>query len=237
MKAMFGAVAQSLVSLKSFVNTGIIPAQGVKGCSSTHFFINARAIQILFLDGHQFAARILNKYKSDLNNGCSSADRGVRSVCHHYNPVTGAGLWKWPSAYQKCNDYLTQAKLLWLNGKFNDAIFWLGAAAHLVQDLCVPHHAACSLFEGHLDFENWIEKHKEQYAVFDGGIYDLGKTPGEWVSQNACFSMAYLNLICPESPVKDFDRAGDILVKRAQRTTAGFFLYFFQMVYQLRGPI
>ncbi len=32
-------------------------------------------------------------------------------------------------------------------------MFYLGAALHLVQDMCVPHHSLGIIFDGHKEFE------------------------------------------------------------------------------------
>ncbi len=234
MSTLFGVLTQSLNNSIRQCNI-ITPSYGLKGYSETHFFINNRAIQILFSDGHYHCAEILKKFHLQLDEGSIWVDKGIGSASHHYNPITGTGLWMWPNAYKKCNDYIQEAGLFWLNAKFDKSIFLLGAAAHLVQDLCVPHHATCNMFEGHLKYERWTKRHKERYSVIYGGSYDIGKTPGEWVSRNALFSMPYLNMVTPGTPDTDFDNASEILLKRAQRTTAGFFLYFFNLVNKFKG--
>ncbi|MEW5954483.1 MAG: zinc dependent phospholipase C family protein [Bacillota bacterium] len=227
----FETLAASLsCSLKNLSGANVIPIQGVMGASSTHCFINARAIRILLSDGYAYQAGMLEEFRPALDAGVKWADKGLRSAYHHYNPITGAGLWKWPSASQKCSDYFNLARFYWARANYNQAIFMLGAAAHLVQDLCVPHHAFCNLFQGHLEYERWVERHKENYALSRGGIYSNGITPVNWVRQNALLSLHYFNLVASGASEDDYHRATDILLKRAQRTTAGFFYYFWQRV-------
>lgn len=234
----FGVLTHSISSsLKQMPGVNVIPMQGVSGASSTHYFINARSIQILAADGYYPAAEMLTKYQKDLDRGVNWADKGVRSAYHHYNPTTGAGLWKWPNACQKCTEYYKQARYYWLQARYAQAIFMLGAAVHLVQDLCVPHHATCNLFEGHLEYEKWAEKHKEMYILSRGGYYASRQTPAEWVNNNALVAMTHLALVIPNSPARDYPAATRILLMRAQRTTAGFFLYFFQSLPESKGVL
>lgn len=66
-----------------------------------------------------------------------------------YDPETGGGFHGWPNARQMVQEYwdlAVQALIAW---DFVRGAFHLGAAAHLVQDLCVPHHAAARIFSGH----------------------------------------------------------------------------------------
>jgi len=69
--------------------------------------------------------------------------------------------------------------------QFRKACFCLGAAAHLVQDLCVPHHSRSIVYGGHQRYETWVEKHVEHYLVWSKGIYDDTMVKArDWVIAN-----------------------------------------------------
>lgn len=197
-----------------------IPRQ-VFGASSTHSFCNNQGIIILQNDGYEHAARLFNRFINELNKGVTWADKGCRSTTHHYNPETGRGFWLFPSSVQKCDLYYNRSIEFWRMGKQDRAIFLIGAAVHLVQDACVPHHSMCRMYNGHMQFENWVENHKNDYKVHSGGLYDRGQTPLEWIAANARVSGKHYTLIHkPDS--KNFDQVASILLPLSQQTTAGF---------------
>ena len=196
----------------------------------THIFVNNQALKILFADGYVSQAQILSTYQMKLNEGVVEIDKGMGKASHHYNPLTRTGLLKWPTAYNKCCEYTQKARTYWLKAQYEYGAFLLGAAAHLVQDVCVPHHTTCKVFGGHVKYEKWANRHKADYAVEKGGIYDLGSTPGEWIHSNALISMPYLKMVTANNPETNYDLASEILLKRAQRSTAGFLLFFLNTV-------
>lgn len=108
-------------------------------------------------------------------------------------------------------------------------MFFLGATLHLVQDLCVPHHASCNIFSGHKDFEQWAEKRKHDYKVDSGGIYGISDKPEEWIAENAKLAKSYYQLLLNGSD-NDYHQATEILLPRAQHTTAGFLLHFYNQL-------
>ncbi|MBE3587058.1 MAG: zinc dependent phospholipase C family protein [Thermoanaerobacteraceae bacterium] len=206
-----------------------LPLQ-VLGASDTHVFCNEQGRLILFNDGHRECARFLSQFAICLNRGVTWADRGLRSTTHHFDPLRGRGVWAWANAIQKCRQYFERALLLWQRGRRGKAMFMLGAAVHLVQDACVPHHACCKLFDGHLEYEKWAKKRKHYYRVRSGGLYNLGATPEEWVRANALVAREYYHLVCASSNEEGYHQATEILLPRAQCSTAGFFLYFYRYI-------
>lgn len=108
-------------------------------------------------------------------------------------------------------------------------MFFLGAAIHLVQDVCVPHHAANKMFNCHLEYENWVEKRKENYKVDRGGIYEIYVKPEEWISENARLAKGYFHFV-GNSTQGGYHKATEELLPRAQCTTAGFLLNFYNLL-------
>jgi len=195
--------------------------------SQTHSFINMQAIAILKADGRRAESAWLDRHLEDFNQGCDSADSNWGSVGHMYDPVTGRGLRGWPSAPQVTADYWTLAMRHAQGGSAAQTAYYLGAAAHVVQDLCVPHHAAARVFAGHAAFESYARRYRHRYAVHAGGIYDLAASAEGWAIANACYAREhYSECITPKLTHLQTHCAISDLLPRAQRTTAGFVAQF-----------
>jgi phospholipase C len=210
--------------------TAAIPLQGlIDRTSPTHGFINRQALAILAADGYDVEANWLLSQIDAFCEGGDWADTGWKNVGHMYNPETGQGYRGWPSATQVLRTYWDLARRYRAERNDPQTAFYLGAAAHLVQDLCVPHHAAATPFRGHKAFESWAARYRHRFAVHQGGIYNLARTPEGWVMANADYARAHWS----DCLSANLDRAllaravGDLL-PRAQRTTAGFVAYFFR---------
>lgn len=229
MKVTVARLTRPVTTASRYLSAVPLPLQ-VLGASDTHVFCNEQARIILYNDGHRQAARFFNDFKGELDRGVTWADRGLRSTTHHYDPVRKTGVWAWANAAEKCRQYFNQAIKLWQRGKQQRAIFMLGAAAHLVQDVCVPHHACCKLFDGHLDYEKWAKGRKHFYRVRSGGLYNLGGRPDDWVIANARTAREYYGLVCAAAGEENYRRATAVLLPLAQRSTSGFLLLFFKRI-------
>lgn len=211
--------------------TAALPVQDwVSPCRATHSFINRHALAILRADGRGRVAELLEPVAGELDRGSDWADTGWKNVSHMYNPRTGRGLWGWPAATEVCTDYFNQAVREWRQGAARRAAFWLGAACHLVQDLCVPHHASALVLEGHSAFEELGERVREKYPVYGEGDYDVAAAPDGWVRANAEIANAYLAISTARAGTGRMERAIGELLPLAQRTTAGFIAFFFRTV-------
>ncbi|MDF9408873.1 MAG: Phospholipase C precursor [Pelotomaculum sp. PtaB.Bin013] len=216
------------------VSSLALSLQAVNSSTSTHPFINEQGRRILYNDGNKKAAQLFYLFAGQLDSGVVWIDKGLKSACHHYNPNTGSGFWLCPNAADKCTDLFSKAIKLWRREKHALAIFFLGAAVHLVQDVCVPHHASCKIFNGHLDFELWVEKRKSNYQIVSDGTYEISDKPAEWIAENARLAKRYCHLVENNLP-GDYHQAVEVLLPRAQRTTAGFFMHFYNTIYNGKG--
>lgn len=209
-----------------------IPLQGfLDKTSPTHGFINRQALAVLQGDARNAEAQWLGEFLAPFDEGCDWADTGWRNVGHMYDPSTGFGLKGWPSAPQMLREYWDHATRYFAERNLRTSFFYLGAAAHLVQDLCVPHHAAARTFAGHKRFEEYACHFRHLFAVEEGGLYNMARTPEGWVYANADYSRNHYS----HCVTRKFDRpavhaAVADLLPRAQRTTAGFVAYFLQTV-------
>ena len=194
-----------------------------------HNLANKQAITILFNDGFKREALIIKHYLDSINRGVVWADSAWKNSCHFFNPENHQGIWRWPNAVLECQLHFCSAVKQAKAGNHAKAMFYLGAAVHLVQDLCVPHHAKGILFDGHQEFEDWAEAHCHSYLIPEGGVYDVKDAdPGRWVINNATISQQYYPLVSAGGPEQDYNLATNILLGWCQKTTAGFFAFFCQ---------
>lgn len=205
-----------------------IPFQGlVDQPSPTHGFINQQALAILKADGRRAAADWLGWYLAQFNAGCNWTDTGWRNIGHMYDPEVGRGLRGWPHALQMVREYWDLAARFHHQLEMDQAAFYLGAAAHLVQDLCVPHHAAARVFAGHQRFEEYARRYRHRFATHQGGLYDQARTPEGWVLRNADYTRTqYADCLTSHLEKVIIHQAVADLLPRAQRTTAGFVAFF-----------
>jgi len=205
--------------------------------SPTHQFINSQALMILSADGRVNEARWLHQFLSEFNSGCDWADSGWMNIGHMYDPRTQAGFNGWPNAVELAQTYWNRASDLYLQRNFPQAFFYLGAAAHLVQDLCVPHHAAARVFAGHKQFEQMARRHRHEHAVNHSGLYNLSDQASGWIVGNASYTReCYSHCITTDlDPGLRWNAIADLL-PRAQRTTAGFVSAFIEQIAQGGEP-
>lgn len=193
---------------------------------ATHGFINEQARLILDADGYAQLASVLRPMLPQMERGSIWADAGWKSVSHMYDPRSGKGFWDWPTAPVVCEEYYTRALRAWRQGSARRTAFWLGASAHLVQDLFVPHHSCNRILDGHSAFEDLAETVRDQSAVYWGGSYDRAATPGAWVRHAAWISQDYMAQA--SGPRQQQLRAIGELLPMAERATAGFLAFFFR---------
>ncbi|WP_041313775.1 zinc dependent phospholipase C family protein [Heliomicrobium modesticaldum] len=192
----------------------------------THDFCINQAKEILRNDGFEAEARQVAYYQSQMIEGVAFVDQSWRNVAHYYNPVSKKGLFGGPSAVTEIERYFRRAVKLYQEKKEARAMFFLGAACHFVQDLCVPHHAVGAIFSGHREFESFAEEKRYDYAVAFGGDYADHKKPAEWVDENARVAYDHFTAVSGRNTAS-IHQAMMVLLPLAQRTTAGFVKYFF----------
>lgn len=196
----------------------------------THTFINCQAIKILDNDGYTSRALLLNNNLSIINKGVMWADKCWKCFAHYFDPYEKSGLKPWPDAASECRYLFKKSVNSWKEGKFNKSLFLLGAAAHLVQDLCVPHHARKIALNGHRFYESWVKEHFNEFSVSKDGLYNIDKDPGGWVLYNSGIAWHYLPYVTIVNSESAYRKATNILLPLAQRTSAGFFNHFIDCI-------
>lgn len=197
---------------------------------NTHDFCNQQAIEILKKDGLQGEGRLLQSYLEALNRGSHWSDQGFKNISHYYNHAKATGLWHGPDAPTECRYYFERSIKYWRSGHQEKSIFYLGAACHILQDLCVPHHACGLVLSGHKFFEDWSRDNYHDFVVRLEGIYQVAPHACGWVKENARISSHYLPELTQQKGPASVERVAGILLQRTQRVTAGFLSFFFQCI-------
>lgn len=211
----------------NLVLTAISPLQAfIDQPGVTHEFCNRQAILILQNDGFTQYADFFLQHAKELNLGVYWADKGWKNVHHYFDPCSGRGLWTSAGAIESFKIYYRMATAAAKQADLNKAAFFLGAAAHLVQDLCVPHHARARLFCGHQHYENWVQRHFAKYAVNVRGTYNEGRPPYSLLLNNAHTAADFLDWVTNEGDEANFRKVTEHLLALAQRSTAGLFRQF-----------
>ncbi len=211
---------------------------------STHQFINDQIPVILWNDGYPY----LSKYFSGPNleqmkRGSIRADETIWDSREHYmHPSSHEGFLGFKSAGQLARERFSAAISHWNSGNRNSALYELGWAMHLVQDLTVPHHAALTALDYHSEYEQWVLDNQYKYYVTSGGIYNFDSylpghyddesDPFDWVDYNAHYSYDHFSYVNGPNGQdgNDYDYAASLLLSRAQRTSAGFVFMFLSTV-------
>ena len=194
---------------------------------ATHEFCNRQALIILRRDGFSHCAAFLQQYLPQLTAGVYWADEGWKNVGHYLEAGSEKGLWRFPSAVDEFRHYFGQAFLRARQGEPAKAAFFLGAAVHLVQDLCVPHHARARVLAGHKQYESWVQANCQRYAVDAAGIYHDEHLAHTLLLKNAAVAADFFTWVEADASELSYHNATAILLPRAQRATAGLFLQFF----------
>lgn len=193
----------------------------------THEFCNSQALSILRRDGFSRCAGFVQRHLREINAGVYWADDGWKNVGHYLEADSGKGLWRFPNAINDFRCYFHQALYQARRGDCYKAAFFLGAATHLLQDLCVPHHARVKLLSGHKQYEVWAQDQYRKYAVDAAGIYHEGQQTHAMLLKNAAVAADFLSWVQADSGELAYHKATAILLPRAQQTTAGLFQQFF----------
>lgn len=209
-------------AVKLFLAAGAPIQKLVSSKGDTHIFCINQALLILKNDGAISYARSISNYIDFLNKGVLWADKGWKNFSHYFDPVVCQGLGPWPDARLELEDFFNKSLTHFKRGDKGKYFFYLGAALHLIQDLCVPHHAKGVAFSGHKEYENWVLEKHHDFAVETGGIYSKLANPSDWLFFNAKLSRYYFPYVTNLGTDTSYKLATSTLLPLAQRSTAGF---------------
>ncbi|KAJ49233.1 phospholipase C [Clostridium tetanomorphum] len=208
----------------------------MKAECKVHKFINAQSVIVLKNDGHIEAHKLMVAYISDINEGVVWADQDLKSSNHFYNPHKNKGLYGSSDAKKECISYYTTALNEYFNGDIKNAMFYLGAACHLIQDLTVPQHANVHLLNNHRSYEKWVIRthtNHDEFKIKEGGIYfDSLKHYIDFNSKGA------INIYRKHLHVKNrhvrFQIITSVVLTMAQATTAGLMFKFYKDIEEIK---
>lgn len=226
------AVATSLKTMVFMESPMLQPID--RSCCTTHQYCNDKALDILHHHGFIQEVMLLGAYYKQLQDGVVWADSNWKNIHHFLHPHTRRGFWHFSNAaidYLQC--FNTSIKLI-KQGHMGDAVFYLGAAAHLVQDMCVPHHAKCQLFDGHKKYEVWVEKNLHDFS-FSGKSKISFLNPVRVLFEDAATALKLYKYVSAEVGVDKYEQATEILLPLANQSTANLFCYFFAQTRKIIG--
>ena len=188
----------------------------------THVHCLEQAYIALKHDGKEDVASLFKAHHSMLTKGLYWADRGWKNVNHFYSHPDKQGIIGWPGATAECQYYFNKAFAFFPNN-VDKGMFFLGAALHLVQDMCVPHHSLGIVFDGHKEFETWATKNWDKFPA-TSGVYLPFSHPVQWIDHNASVSGPLYPLVSHESGCTEesYNKASEILIPLTIATSAGF---------------
>lgn len=227
-----GVVPTSLQTI-TFIDERI-PQSIDRSYCITHQYCNDQALAILQENGFIHEVMLLRVYYEQLQDGVVWADLNWKNIHHFLHPHTRRGFWHFSNAALDYLQCINAAIQYVRQGCMRQAIFYLGAAAHLVQDMCVPHHAKCQLFDGHKKYEVWVEKHLPEFSFSQPGEMHFSN-PVRILFENAGTALDLYSYVSAEAGVKQYKQATEVLLPLANQSTVNLFYYFFTRVKKIRG--
>lgn len=202
-----------------------------------HKAINNQSLYILKNDCYIDVYKLMSTYIDDINAGVVWADQDLKSSNHFYSPISKRGLYGSSNAKNECESYYNRALNEFVSGDIKAAMFYLGAACHLVQDVTIPQHANVKLLKNHRSFETWIIKMYRcfrKFKAYKGGIYlnSIGLYI-ELNSRQAIRTHEKYNQIGNE--YIRFYRIASVILPMAQKTTAGVMVKFYYDMQRLKA--
>ncbi|MEG0371211.1 MAG: zinc dependent phospholipase C family protein, partial [Clostridium sp.] len=202
-------------------------------------FINNQALEIIKNDGFYEAYAMFEYYLDNINNGTIWADQDFKSSNHFYNPYNEKGLYGNSNALRECTLYYTKALNAYFKGNIKDAMFFLGASNHLIQDMAVPQHVNIKLLDKHRKYEVWVidnYKRHNSFKSFKDGIY-LNSIK-EFIDYNSKSSLKTYDENEVEISInKKFYNITLVQINLAQKTTAGMMMKFFRDIIKIKRDI
>lgn len=199
-----------------------------------HRFINIQAIHILENEGYHEEAEFYRDNIRAMNEGATWIDQDFKSTNHFFHYERHEGLYGFSDALTEAKNYRKKLEMYAKNQNKVKSLFYLGVILHLSQDMTVPQHVSNRLLESHRDYEQFILNKAWDvidYKVKDG--IERYETLDDYFINNANFSVkTYNDLNAVEKKDLVYEEMSKILVAKAQRTTAGLLLDFYDKIYR-----
>ncbi len=190
----------------------------------THVNCLDKALELLGNDQKTDVLNYFQPFRTEISRGLLWADQGWKNASHYFRQVGKKGVFHWPGAVGEFQFYYYKF-LAGLGKDFRKSMFYLGAALHLVQDMCVPHHAVGAMFNGHQEFEQWVRDNFQSIDTTGKGLYLSFSHPSAWLEQNARFAARHYHLASAKRGSDSYRQAAEILIPRTIQSTAGFLAF------------
>lgn len=197
-----------------------------------HKFINIQAIEILKNEGYLEEYEFFKKNITPLNEGVAWADQDFKSSNHFYHFSKGKGLYGFSDALTECKNYHEKAVQYSKINNIEEALFYFGAACHLVQDSTVPQHVNNKLLKSHRKFELWIiGKFMSDYSYMSEKDIYRYDTLEEYIQNNALMANnTFLKCINIKDIEERYKKISVAILKEAEGSTAGMMLDFYNII-------
>ena len=193
-----------------------------------HIFLNQYALDILMNSKYIQEYNIVSSYNFSINEGSVWADQDFKSSSHFYNPFKKRGLYGRKNAMDLAKEYYQEALNNWHYGDEKKAMFYLGASAHIVQDMTVPQHANIRLLGNHHQYEAYVNKVYKDLIGFtqESNPYILDNIE-DYIRFNSRMSLkVYRKFRHIRENENRYFRIIKCTIPLAKRTTAGLFITF-----------
>lgn len=191
----------------------------------THKTCNIKALTLIKENGCSAVASILEENLIPLQQGVTWADLEFKNINHFFNPTTRKGLWRFSPAVYDFSVYLAKSCRLAKNKDLTNSFFYLGAAAHLLQDMSVPHHVCGYLFNGHKNFESWVQTHHNEFTSPQVELIPI-KKPLDLLFNNAIAATDFMSYVNEDATTSTYFTAAQNLLPIAQSSSASLFEWF-----------
>ncbi|NOH15617.1 phospholipase C [Clostridium cochlearium] len=204
----------------------------LKTYCTVHKFIMLQSLDILKNNKYEDAYNFFKENLSKLNEGTTWADQDFKSSNHFFHFSKGKGLYGFSNALLECKKYHRKSLEYLEKGDLNKAMFFLGAACHLIQDVTVPQHVNNKLLKSHRRFELWIiSKLLNDYSFMAEDEIVRYSNLDEYIVNNAFLANnTYIKYINIKNREEKYNKIASIVLKEAQKTTAGFLLDYYEDV-------
>lgn len=216
----------------SFAMLNPLKRSVIKTQCQVHKFINLVALQILKNDGYIKEYSLFDEYINSINEGAVWADQDFKSSAHFYNPYTNKGLYGRLNAKTLSHKYYSKAIALWKVNEKEKAMFYFGAALHILQDMVIPQHANVRLLDNHRQYETFVKRTYKYIKEFEvkSGTYILDSLE-EYIRLNARTAIKlYKRFKVIEEDEQRFYRITHCVLPLAERTTAGCMVTFYNQI-------
>lgn len=204
---------------------------------TVHKYINMKAIEILKNEANIEQYKFFRDNIKPLNLGVTWADQDLKSSNHFFHHDKGKGLYGFSDALSECEKYYNKSMVLLKNGEKDKAVFYFGAACHLVQDVTVPHHVSNRLLKSHRKFELWIIARLMSDFSFDAesGIKRY-ESIRKYIESNAKMAHFTYNKYEDIQNIEErYYKIASEIIKEAQRTTAGLMMDFYEEIRKINS--